>query len=320
MHCTPLRSLSLVALLVCAPALAAADCKYTPIGSFDLLTLGGQTRTIVDGSINGKPARFGIGSGSSGTRLSKDAAARLGLPLQQLRGHALGIGGASTAYAVKVDDFAVGDIHSGKTLMPVLGNIPGGGLDATLGADFLMQADLEISMAEKKIRFFRPTGCKDTYLAYWSTDAVELPFGGTYTRHANPRFMVEVNGARLEASISTSSAYTTLSRTGASRAGIKLDGEAVRPSGTVTGVGEDAVATWQVEADRVSLGSETIEHAHLTVLDTPPQGSMIGFPDLMLGRDFLMSHRVLIANDQRKVYFSYLGGEVFKPRKLAAAP
>ena len=32
---------------------------------------------------------------------------------------------------------------------------------------------------------------------------------------------------------------------------------------------------------------------------------------MLLGADFLRSHRVLVANSQRKLYFTYSGGPVF---------
>jgi hypothetical protein len=34
-------------------------------------------------------------------------------------------------------------------------------------------------------------------------------------------------------------------------------------------------------------------------------------PDMLLGADFLRSHRVLLAMSQRRLYFSYVGGRVF---------
>ena len=33
---------------------------------------------------------------------------------------------------------------------------------------------------------------------------------------------------------------------------------------------------------------------------------------MMLGADFLRSHRLLVAHSQRKVYFTYAGGPVFQ--------
>ena len=36
-----------------------------------------------------------------------------------------------------------------------------------------------------------------------------------------------------------------------------------------------------------------------------------GLPEMLIGADFVRSHRIYVALGQRKVYFSYLGGPVF---------
>ena len=36
-------------------------------------------------------------------------------------------------------------------------------------------------------------------------------------------------------------------------------------------------------------------------------------PSMLLGMDFLKAHRLLISNSQRRIYFTYNGGPVFKP-------
>ena len=38
-------------------------------------------------------------------------------------------------------------------------------------------------------------------------------------------------------------------------------------------------------------------------------------PSMLLGADFLRSHRVLVSHSQRKLYFTYLGGPVFQSRE-----
>jgi hypothetical protein len=39
---------------------------------------------------------------------------------------------------------------------------------------------------------------------------------------------------------------------------------------------------------------------------------------MLLGADFLRSHRVLVAHSQRKIYFTYTGGPVFQLNRPAA--
>jgi len=41
---------------------------------------------------------------------------------------------------------------------------------------------------------------------------------------------------------------------------------------------------------------------------------------MLLGVDFLRTHRVLIAHSQRKLYFSHVGGPVFRPRAVPVSP
>jgi hypothetical protein len=37
-----------------------------------------------------------------------------------------------------------------------------------------------------------------------------------------------------------------------------------------------------------------------------------GLPSMLLGVDFLRSHRVLVAHSQRRIYFTHNGGPVFQ--------
>jgi hypothetical protein len=41
---------------------------------------------------------------------------------------------------------------------------------------------------------------------------------------------------------------------------------------------------------------------------------------VVLGVDFLRTHRILFAMSQDRLYMSYLGGDPFPPRKAPTAP
>ena len=213
------RPAAVAAGLVCvAPAVHAADagsCRYVPVATLPLRAGGNPAQPTVDGTINGKPAIMLIDTGMSRSVLLKDSAEKLGIALRA-GGHSFGIGGAANSYVAHVTDFSVGTAHSGKTDMNVLGNM---GMqtpfDAIIGDDFSLQMDLEIALGEKQFRFFRATGCQDTYLAYWSPDAMEIPFGGTETGHRNPRLIVEINGSKMEAMFDTGATSTVMTRAAA---------------------------------------------------------------------------------------------------------
>src|SRR6185437_3309771 len=94
----------------------------------------------------------------------------------------------------------------------------------------------------------------------------------------------------------------------AERIGIHLDAPGVKVGTRSIGVGSKAVKTWTVRIDSFSVGTETIQHSQMQVID----GDMgDGRTDMLLGVDFLLAHHMFIANSQRKIYFTYNGGRVF---------
>lgn len=320
MHTRALRPLSLLllAMLPCAFVHAedAPACRYVPVATLQLRGSGDVWQPTVDGMINGNPAVLLTDTGASSSKLVKAWADKYNVPLRQNGAYSQGIGGNSVNYVAKIDDISVGDAHSGKTTMAVLGNMgkmPS--FDGILGANFLLQADLEISLAEHKLKFFRAKDCQDTYLAYWSADAMEIGFGGTETGHLDPRLIVEINGTKMEAIIDTGASTTSMTRAAAERAGIKVGDANVERRGSSTGIGDARIDTWQVELDSFAIGSETIKHAHIGIRDNAPQGTTYRMPEVLIGADFLRAHRVLIAMSQRRFYISYLGGEVFPKRR-----
>lgn len=309
----PLRMLALSMFTLAGAAHAADACRYTPFATLQLRASGDTRQPTVDGSINGKPAVMLVDTGLGPSMLVKDAAEKFGLALDSTGKYVSGVGGASVMYQARVEDFSVAGAHSGRAAMPVLGTLGDKpGYDAIAGAEFLLQADLEIALAKNQVRFFRAKDCADTYLAYWNKEAMEIPFGGTDAGHRNPRFTVQVNGVALDAEISTGTTNTSLTRRAAEQAGIRIDGPNVVKAGTSSGVGAAHLDTWVADVDTFTLGSETIKHGHILVRENAPQGSN-GAPGVVLGTDFLRAHRVLIAMSQNRLYVTYEGGEVFPP-------
>ena len=69
---------------------------------------------------------------------------------------------------------------------------------------------------------------------------------------------------------------------------------------------------WTSESAAVVAGA-TLSARTGHRLDTPRV-------EMLLGMDFLATHRVLVVGSQRRLYLSYLGGRPFRPYESSAAP
>lgn len=74
------------------------------------------------------------------------------------------------------------------------------------------------------------------------------------------------------------------------------------------GLGSRRAARWRTTFERFEIGDEVVSNAEVGVIDYE------GSADVLLGADFLRSHRVLFAMSQQKLYISYVGGEPFGQR------
>ena len=309
---------ALAALALCGiflPAAAHAQgeaptCRYIDIGSLPLRYTGPSLELTTEGSINGAPAKMLVDTGAFDTLLIDAAAQRRKLPMRATHRIARGIGGEAAIHEALVAGLSVGPTASGAAWLPVLGDfgfVPD--YDALVGAPFLLQSDLEISLASKSLRFFRPSNCDGRFLAYWDENAMEIPFAASRGhRSPNPPFFVHVNGKRMRAMIDTGAGTTVIGRAAAERAGLKLDAPGAARLSAIAGVGRDRVARWSTVIDTFQIAQETVRNAHIGVIDWDDD------IDILLGADFLRAHRVLIAMSQRKIYLSYLGGAPFGQR------
>jgi hypothetical protein len=143
------------------------------------------------------------------------------------------------------------------------------------------------------------------------------------------RMTIEVNAIPAMAILDSGAVRTVVSLEFAYRAGLAPDAPGVVPAGCAAGLGGDVVRAWAGRFDSVRLAQERLRDAQLAFADfsVSPDAPLLRAPalsytrrgpDVLLGNDFLRTHRVLVARGQGRVYFSHRGGEVF-PR-LPAAP
>lgn len=188
-----------------------------------------------------------------------------------------------------------------------------------VGQDLLVGPDIEFDFANNRISIFTETNCANDSLAYWdgAISETELaPARGTVFGHVI-RPMVTLNDHLIVAELSTTLSASVVNTPFGRRVGLKAGGPGVE---TLAGFSKP---TLSAKFDTFVIGGEKIGHPTLSMQEMFPDdtlqtfsgygGSQKGafYPSMVLGQDFLKAHRVLIANGQHKMYFSYNGGPVF---------
>lgn len=308
----PMLSVLLAPLFFLLPLHAAAQtsCQFLQVAQVPLHYAGSGLGLTMTGEINGKRATMLPDTGAGVTYLTRTGIERHGLTQRSTGRYVQGVAGKSRLYDAKVAEFVVGPVRARDLYLEVVGETsftpP---FDAIVGAAFLLQSDLEFSLATKELRFFRPQRCGATWLAYWDRNASVIPFRHHDELTANPQFFVYINGTRLSAMIDSGASITTITSRAAHRAGIDLDGPRAQRVANAHGVGRQPVGAWIARADTFKIGDATVHDPEFDVIDS--QLSV----DVLLGVDFLRAHRVLFAMSQGKLYVSYLGGQPFDSRR-----
>lgn len=295
---------------------AAQPCRYVNLKTMPITFDG--LRPTVEGSINGSPVAMVIDTGASTTLILRGTAEKLKLPLTHSRGVVLGIGGESAEYLVRLKEMVIGPVRASKVDLKVSWDSSNLSNGALIGADFLFQRDLEISLADGLVKFFYPVGCNDAFLAYWDKNASVIAMESSSSNNRSPVVIVELNGQKIRAVIDTGAEKSIVGLGAAARAGVTPQSPNVIKAQPNYGVGESRVESWIAPFDSFVIGGESIKNTKIQIADLfgAAKGGtpyVIGsdLPEMLLGADFLRAHRVLFAVGQKQFYFSYLGGTVF---------
>lgn len=309
-------ALCTAALFSASAAQAAADtCK---LGVFaDLpVTMEGR-RAAVPVTVNGHQTSFWLDSGAFYNIMSQAKALELGLTLKDIPRagfRLMGIGGSQEARYTTIRSFGIVGATLDNIDFIVGGSDVGNGL---LGRNLLGLRDTEFDLAHGSVKLVKPEGCEGN-LAYWAGE--QTVFTVALRPEPGPadngfRMPVSINDAEITAEFDTGSPSSLLSRRAAERAGIDLTAPGVTAVDRIGGFGQRVLKGWIVPVRSVSVGNETILSTRIRVIDGPITAGD-NSPDMLLGMDFMLAHRIYVARGQHRIYFTYAGGNPF----LSAAP
>jgi tetratricopeptide (TPR) repeat protein len=312
-------ALTLTLLALAAGPASAEPCKLGRMAELPV-TMEGM-RPLVHAAINGKDALFIADSGAFFSTLTPAAAKQFDLPLEPVWGiWAEGVGGAAQMWATTVKTFTIFNMDVHHIPFYVVGSDVGSGAVGVLGQNVFRLGDVDYDLANGVISILRTHGdCRKASLAYWA-NAKHLPYSEIEIDSASaerPHTMgvAYLNGSRIRVMFDTGAEGSFLSLDASRHAGITPESPGVTPGGMWYGVGRHPVRTWIAPFASFKIGDEEIRNTHLRIGDEELRDT-----DMLIGADFFLSHHVLVASSQRKLYFTYNGGPVFNLTTTAPAP
>lgn len=319
------RRLAVAALLLATAVAAQAQCKFKRIATIPIEWR--ENRLTVDGSINGTPLRMAVDTGAMQTVVSGALSDRLKLTPAHVNNAQVGVGGRSEMSMARLDEFSLGRFqwnHMKVAIVWQANGLP----DVLVGAPMLFERDVELT--DKAISYFSAEGCGDAPLGYWADDVPWLPMAPSRNGDLRVSVTVQVDGVPVRALVDSGAPASLLDADVARRLGFHPEDPALVVGG-MGGIGEHTNPVSVITLDSVAIGPEIVRKARIAVADLwagvradlrpSERDELLADGDnMILGADFIRAHRLLFANSQRRLYFSYLGGEVFfAPKPPAAA-
>ena len=301
-------------------AAQGGKCKFVRI--VDWAVRAGQAQIVVDGAINGNKVGIALDTGATKSLILRSTALRLDLPRQEARGYRMfGIGGETKVEIASVDDFKLGEVSTkGMQLLVAGEGQVGGGIDVLLGEDFLQRFDVEFDLANRAVRLYQPKDCDGVSLAYWTKETVaEVDIERIDDARPRVSLTVRINGKAIDAILDSGAYSSVLTKEDAAAVGVTPDTPGVVAGPSSGGLGAKSVDAWIGSFQSFAIGNESIPDIKVRFADLYKEstytetGSRVAkkasrTQPMLLGADFLRSHRTLVSHSQHKLYFTYIGG------------
>jgi predicted aspartyl protease len=287
--------------LTCQARLAQAGvtCPLVVAGDFPLSYIDGHPWITL--KVDGKTLNMMVDSGAGISSITNHAWQALGgPPFRNIDGHyATGLGGnvqlntglledVDTGHAIaKNQAFIVTDIgvpsRRGKQLA-----------DGVLGYDFLENFDIGFDFPDDRFSLYFYQHCNSAQ-APWAGDYDQEPLT-VHPDTLDATIPYVIDGRTFEGEIDSGAEETLVVQAALDRAGIEPAATA-NFCGTGFGVGGLKFAYRVERFDDIGIGAEEFSNVWLRV-GKIPTGQ---FSDLMIGEDYLSTHRVFISNSTQTV-------------------
>jgi len=314
----------------------AASCQIKQVAEFQVETQ--NNRPIVKGTLDGQPVKILIDTGAAVSAITGALAKQLGLSTEtQSHLHVYGVGGEKRVGETRFKKLQFGNFMLTDSTVTVMSPQKSFAPEAReglfiLGSDLLSRYTVEFDFANHVMRFMIPEHCKPEQLVYWSKtfSIADMETGGANETHIETPVML--NGKRVDA-LFDSGAQTSWSTPYAARlAGITKDAAGHQAEHHLRGSNGEPLPTFLGNFETISIGDdETVRNVKLWVADLFAADTRVGtgsyiskpvveLPNLLIGCDFFLAHRMIASFKDRKILFTYNGGPIFQASGKPPAP
>jgi tetratricopeptide (TPR) repeat protein/predicted aspartyl protease len=306
-------------LTLCLPTAALAESQCSVAKGELPITIAPGNRAVLTTKINGEDARFILDSGAFFNMMPMAAATQYHLPLRWApMGFTItGIGGDARVQIGVAKELQMGEVKFRNVEFFIGGTDIQSNSVGLIGQNLLANWDVEYDMGHGRIALIRPQNCaRGGWIAYWEPagQASVLDIEAAHDARYHTMGTVKINGKDIKFTFDTGAQSSVLFRRGADKLGIKLDGPSVTDAGYGSGLGANRVKQYIVTLGSFKVSDlEEIKNSRIRVMDgnMGPNVYSKYESDMLLGADFILSHRILVSNSQHKMYISYNGGPVF---------
>jgi predicted aspartyl protease len=301
---------------------APSECKFMRIAEWPVRLE--HNKLIVDGAINGRKIGIMLDTGAGQSLILRSAAIRLGLTLRRASRYRLfGLGGETDVEVAHLDEFKIGQATQKNWQVIVAGERDfGDDVTFLLGEDFFHKVDVEFDLAAGAVRLYQSKDCDGVSLAYWAANgAGQVEIEDVDGNHPQIVLTVQINGQPLRALLDSGASSSMLPMSDATQLGVTPQTPGVIAR-TASGLGAKTIDSWIGPFESFTIGDETIRNPQIRFADLwkdttyGETGSrlqrQVGLRPMLLGADFLLAHRVLVAHSQRRIYFTTAGVPMFQ--------
>jgi len=281
---------------------AAKDCTLKRLMEAPLLT-GDYVRPTISVMLDDKPRKVLLDTGGFWSIVTPETAAGLPRSRSPLTGN-LGARGRQLSELVKMS-LQLGPAKVDKVDFFVGPEGYMSDIDATLGANWLAQFDLEIDPVKNKAALFSQDHCEGQVIYWPHQDYAEIPFDVTRGEHRITLSLV-LAGKKVKVLVDTGAPSSVLSLKAAKRLfDLTPDSPGMEPYGTSTDDQGRSFKRYRYQFSSLEMGDIGFKNPWITIEDLASETV-----DMVLGMHQLGALHLYFAYDEEKLYVTTARGDI----------